>query len=176
MDLCSDASTAERSRQTSIYQCSSPISLQGASPQSSVFSCDAVSSQRSVTPASSNSSGEWENAGVLAALNNQQYAVSALSTTSADVPIVDAYTAFRYEPRPQRPAPPSSPRLRPQQEVPLSSRQNPRRSRPQLRTDSSDGGSGVLQPRPPPALVRQEGRKDSFVDSLVGELVYGQIT
>ena len=45
--------------------------------------------------------------------------------------------------------------------VPLSSRQNPRR------TQRQSNGS---QSRPPPQLVRQSERKDTFVDSLVGEL------
>lgn len=45
--------------------------------------------------------------------------------------------------------------------IPLSSRQNPRRTQRQ---------SNCSQSRPPPQLVRQSERKDIFVDSLVGEL------
>ena len=50
--------------------------------------------------------------------------------------------------------------------VPLSSRQNPRR------TQRQSSGS---QSRPPPQLVRQSERKDVFVDSLVGKLEMNKV-
>ena len=175
MDIISNVGSAiERDQNTPIYQCSSPISSQDLSPISSVFSCDATSSQHSITPASSSSSGEWENARILYSLSNPQ------NTTAADVAglsraniSVGAVTKVSRDsgPTAQRDGSASRDEVRSHQEVPLSSRQNPRRSRPQLRADTSHGNSGVPQPRPPPALVRQEVRKDSFVDSLVGELL-----
>lgn len=171
MDLISDVgSAAESDQSTPIYQCSSPISSQEPSPISSVFSCDAASIQHTVTPESSSSSGEWENARILYSLSNPQNTAAADlgGPIRPNIPVgVVAKSSHDLGRTAWSDVAPSSHQVRSQQEVPLSSRQNPRRSRPQIRADPSDGSSGVPQPRPPPALVRQEVRKDSFVDSLV---------
>ena len=173
MDIISNVGSATEPDQTTpVYQCSSPLSSEHPSPISSVFSCDATSSQRLITPASSSSSGEWENARILYSLSNPQNttAADAVGLSRAHVSLGLGTKASRdFEPIAWRGGSTSSDQVRPHQGIPLSSRQNPRRSRPQLRADTSDGTSGVPQPRPPPALVRQEVRKDSFVDSLVGE-------
>ena len=43
---------------------------------------------------------------------------------------------------------------------------NPRRTQPSIHCDNSEGKASVRQP---PSLVRQENRKDNFVESLVGK-------
>ena len=161
MDISSDVGT------------SSPAS----SPSSSVFSYDAASSQSCATSVSSSSAGgAWDSDDAAAyPSNTSQLATISARHRSARVDSFGEVVANRprddYDSSSQRDALPPSPQLQPREEIPISARQNPRRTRPQSRTNLQNGCLEGSNSRPPPSLVRQNVRKDNFVDGLVGEHV-----
>lgn len=150
---------------------SSPAS----SPTCSIFSNDAASSQSSVTSASSKSvDGVWDSDDVLSAIPNHPQ----LSTTGVrhEIARVESYSGEadnlltrEFESLLWRNPVESIPVSGPQQVLPISARRHPRRTQPQSGVRSQDGSLDASRSRPPPSLVRQDVRKDNFVDGLVGE-------
>jgi len=150
---------------------SSPAS----SPSCSVFSYDAASSQSSVTSASSNSAdGVWDSDDGFSAFANPpqppttgvQYQLAGVESHAgaADHPLTRDFENVLWGDLTE-----SIPVLEAQQVLPISARRNPRRTQPQPGVRSQDGSLDTSKSRPPPSLVRQDVRKDNFVDGLVGE-------
>ena len=145
-----------------------------SSPSASVFSYDAASSQSSTTSVSSSSAEAiWESDDVASTVSN----TSRLATSGARAEVArfeacggthalqlnsvdDTFSGDTLV---------LSPKSKPNEAIPVSARQHPRRTRPQSRICSQDGCLEISNSRPPPSLVRQDVRKDNFVDGLVGE-------
>lgn len=125
------------------------IASSASSSTSSVFSFDAPSSQSSVSSTSTSWESEQDNAYLL------NHAVSRQPVSHASLQEV---TTTSYQPKPRH-----IPNL-PPSAVASESRQHPRRTQPQA---PPNGCSATAGPRPPPSLVRQSERKDTFVESLV---------
>ena len=143
---------------------SSPAS----SPSCSVFSYDAASSQSSVTSASNSAEGVWDSDDGFSAYANPPQ----LPNTSVrhGLTRVETYAgAAEPESVQWRDLAESIPVSEAQQVSPISARRNPRRTQPQSRVRSKDGSLNASRSRPPLSLVRQDVRKDNFVDGLVGE-------
>ena len=146
-----------------------------SSPSCSVFSYDAASSQSSVTSASSNlADGVWDSDDGFSAYANPpqlpttdvQYQLARVESHAgaADHPLTRDFADVLW-----RDLTESTPVLEAQQVLPISARRNPRRTQTQSRVRSQDGSLDTSKSRPPPSLVRQDVRKDNFVDGLVGE-------
>lgn len=146
---------------------SSPAS----SPSCSVFSYDVASSQSSVTSASSNSAeGVWDSDdGFSAYTDPPQLPTTGVRHELARVESRAGAVGSDFESIQWRDLVESIPVLESQQVLPTSDRRNPRRTQPQFGVRSQDGSLGTSKRRPPPSLVRQDVRKDNFVDGLVGE-------
>lgn len=148
-----------------------------SSPSSSVFSYDAASSQSSATSVSSSlAGGVWDSDDTTSTFSTFSR-LATLSTlpglarsTSNEESVVrrlsDDYGSITH-----RDNLASSKELQPRGKLPISERQHPRRTRPQSRVHSQNGCLETSNSRPPPSLVRQDVRKDNFVDGLVGEHV-----
>lgn len=190
MDIGLDVHTTSLLRRPSHLTsspCTSRSSASAASsPQCSVFSYDHRSSQRSITASSISSlgdSGQGEEDVAYYSDSDSQGATTDLSAPAGQGEHLnhgnlprpashDTYGENNPSPRTllqtediaqwtqplgrSRPVAINSP-------LPLNCRQNPRRTQRPL------NGTDLPRPRPPPQLVRQCERKDSFVDSLVGE-------
>lgn len=146
---------------------SSPAS----SPSGSVFSYDIASSQSSVTSASSNSAERvWDSDdGFSAYANPPQLPPTGVRHELARVESHAGAFGSDFESIQWRYLEESISVLESQQVLPTSARRNPRRTQPQSGVRSQDGSLGTKKHRPPPSLVRQDVRKDNFVDGLVGE-------
>ena len=127
-----------------------------SSSSSSVFSLDGASSQSSVS-SSWNSENENENHYFA-----NRHISRQSSTHSSDQESITTSYLPGSRPRAQLPA----------EAVPLKSRQHQRRTQRLNSYESLDGKSVLSCPRPPPSLVRQSERKENFVDSLVGKLIF----
>lgn len=197
MDIGPDVDTKSPLRRPSVFSSSPPTSTNttstASSPQTSVFSYNLRSSRRSITSSSISSAGDLGQSEEDVAYYSDGDAQEVLASTGTPVsqsehveqhggfpcPIShgDGYGEVITSPRTllqaqnvahwsrlsdaNRPTSIKSP-------LPLSCRQNPRRTQ---RSSCTGSSNGTKQPtRPPPQLVRQCERKDSFVDSLVGEL------
>ena len=196
MDIGPDVDTKSHLRRPSVFSSSPPTSTNTtstpSSPQTSVFSYNRRSSQRSIT-SSISSAGDLgqseEDVAYYSDGDSQEFLASTGTllgqgehveqTGGFPCPIShgDGYGEVTTSPRTllqaqnvahwsrlsgaNRPPSIKSP-------LPLSCRQNPRRTQ----RSSCTGSSNAEQPssRPPPQLVLQCERKESFVDSLVGEL------
>ena len=132
-----------------------------SSTSSSAFSVDAPSSQSSV---SCSSVDEWSssvyhnendnpNINSLLPLRRQD---SISSNEDNNIPCSATLAS-----RPQLPG-----------RLALTSRQHPRRTQRLNSYESQDGKQITQCPIPPPPLVRQSERKDNFVESLVGKLIW----
>lgn len=197
MDIGPDDDIQSHSRPLSVFTSSPPTSTNttstSSSPQTSVFSYNRRSSRRSTTSSSISSVGDQgqseEDVAYYSDGDPQGALTSGASASQGEqldrhggfpCPIShgDGYGEVITSPRTllqaqnvahwsrlsgaNRPSSIKSP-------LPLSCRQNPRRTQRSSRTGSSSGNEQP-NPRPPPQLVRQCERKDSFVESLVGEL------
>ena len=198
MDIELDLDSTPLSRRPSTTSSSPPTSTQStsatSSPESSVFSYNCQSSQRSITSSSVTSVGDHGQSDDDVAYysdSESHETVSHNNTSAGRDSHLDHQDSFPcpvdHENRCGRAI--TSPRTLLQAEsaafrsrlsalaqptarnspVPLERRQNPRRTQRASRTGSSNG-TEQSESRPPPQLVRQCERKDSFVDSLVGEL------
>lgn len=144
------------------YPCSPSGSSTTSSSSPSDSSIDAPSSKSSVSSASTDLPS-------LAYADTQYYYIPHArrhvdSVSSHEVAILSNYKIY------------SQPRSQSQPRVPLPSelRQHPRRTQRLKSSGSNDEITTSQYPRPPPSLVRQSARKENFVDSLVGELIYRQ--
>ena len=150
-----------------------------SSPSSSVFSCDAASIRSSVTSLSSSSAGAWEsddtvsdptNAPQIAPLDYRPQFINsdsyrdAISPRSSDSGSISQGSTCALSPKSQV-----------SDGLPLHVRQHPRRTRPQPRLNPQNGILETTKSRPPPSLIRQDVRKDNFVDGLVGEHDWRQL-
>lgn len=140
-----------QSTSSTCYPYSPSIASTASSSCESVFSIDAPSSQSSEA-----SSDAWSN--------------SDRSSWLENVFASDHYPAQQNAPVVTTTNELNSTHFAPQcaEGVAPISRQHPRRTQ---RLSSYESQC----PRPPPSLVRQSERKDSFVDSLVGKLTYRKI-
>lgn len=194
MDIGPDVDTKSHLRRPSVFSSSPPTSATttstASSPQTSVFSYNLRSSRRSITSSSISSAGDLGQSEEDVAYYSDGESQEVLTSTGTPVsqsehveqrggfpcPIShgDGYGEVITSPRTllqaqnvahwsrlsgaNRPTSIKSP-------LPLSRRQNPRRTH---RSSCTGSSNGTEQPtRPPPQLVRQCERKDSFVDSLV---------
>lgn len=140
-----------RPTSSTCYPYSPSVASTASSSCESVFSIDAPSSQSSEA-----SSDAWSSSERSSWLENAY--TSNYYPTQQDAEIVTA-TNDLYS---TQPAQPSTEGVAP---IP---RQHPRRTQ---RLSSYESQC----PKPPPSLVRQSERKDSFVDSLVGKLTWRKI-
>ena len=198
MDIELDLDSTPLSRRPSTTTSSPPISTQctsaASSPESSVFSYNCQSSQRSTTSLSVTSAGDHGQSDddVAYYSDGESQAIVSHDSTSAGrdshlghqdsfpcpvdhenrygAAITSPRTLLQTESAPfrSRPSAVGQPTAK-NSPLPLDRRQNPRRTQRASRTGSSNGIE-QSESRPPPQLVRQCERKDSFVDSLVGEL------
>ena len=193
-----DLDSTPLSRRPSTTSSSPPTSTQctsaASSPESSVFSYNCQSSQRSNTSLSVTSAGDHGQSDDDIAYYSDSESHENLShnrtSTGLDSHLghQDSFSCrvsheHRYEgaitsPRTLLQTESVDCRSRPSvlaratarnSPLPLDCRQNPRRTQRASRIGSSNGAK-QSESRPPPQLVRQCERKDSFVDSLVGEL------
>ena len=145
------------------YPYSPSLASTASSSSSSVFSLDAPSSQSSASSSAGWSSSAWnsENENETHYFTNRHISQQSNSSSSDEEVIITSYI------------PCSQPQAHPPTEaVALTSRQHPRRTQRLNSYESQDGKSVSSCPRPPPSLVRQSERKENFVDSLVGKLIF----
>ena len=141
---------------------SSPVS----STSPSVFSIDAPSSQSSAPSSSTDSlNAVWENESDTSYFSGHHRFQQNIPTSSDEAVIITTFPTTRA-------APCVRPPWQLTEAVAPESRQHPRRTQRLTEVVSQKGGSTASRPRPPPSLVRQCERKDNFVDSLVGKLIW----
>ena len=198
MDIELDLTSTPLSRRPSTTTSSPPTSTQStsatSSPESSVFSYNCQSSQRSITSVSVTSAGDHGQSDddVAYYSDSESQEIVSHNNTSAGrdshlghpdslpcpVDHDSRYGGAITSPRTLLQTESVALRSRlsglaqstsMNSPLPLECRQNPRRTQRASRIGSSNG-TERSESRPPPQLVRQCERKDSFVDSLVGEL------
>lgn len=136
----------------------SALSINSSSSLESSFSIDAPSSQSSISSASSTYSGNGWTVDIGEPrprdlqLHNLKENVGPCAYDRED------WNRLVERAQAELPAP--------------ENRQNPRRTQRLNRVESQDGVVISQRALPPPTLVRQSERKNSFVDSLVGKLTW----
>ena len=145
------------------YPYSPSLASTASSSSSSVFSLDAPSSQSSVSSSAGWSSSAWnsENENENHYFTNRHITQQSITNSSdEEINITSCMPCSQQRAH------------LPRETVALKSRQNPRRTQRLNSCESQDGKSVSSCPRPPPSLVRQSERKENFVDSLVGKLIF----
>lgn len=139
---------------------SSPMDASTASSTpSSTFSVDAPSSHSSISSSSGWSSSRWH-------LENGNHA-------GRDYGLLQRHNSMSSEEDYAPSSVSSDYNQKHREAIAPQSRVHPRRTQPRLNTQNLQDGQHMNPcPRPPPSLIRQSERKDNFVDSLVGKLIY----